>query len=140
MCGTNRNRKGCCQYISLNGGHVGSLTIIQSEGIRSFVGLAVVTLVNLTISMYHNRPNPTSSSDVPSPISPCGMCRQVLREFFPLDGPVLLVPGDYPQSEPALKQDENKPGKITEGGVRETTLGALLPDSFGPEELELPRA
>lgn len=52
--------------------------------------------------------------------------------------PVLLVPGDYPQRRPQ-KQDPNKPGKITEGGVRETTLGALLPDSFGPEELELPR-
>jgi cytidine deaminase len=52
--------------------------------------------------------------------------------------PVLLVPGDYPQKRPQ-KQDPGKPGKITEGGVRETTLGALLPDSFGPEDLELPR-
>jgi len=53
--------------------------------------------------------------------------------------PILLVPGDYPQSEPSKPQKENKPGRITEGGVRETTLGELLPDSFGPEELELPR-
>lgn len=53
--------------------------------------------------------------------------------------PILLVPGDYPQSDPSKAQEENKPGRITEGGVRETTLGELLPDSFGPEELKLPR-
>jgi len=48
--------------------------------------------------------------------------------------PIFLVPGDYPQ--PPL--EESKPGYI-EGGVRETTLEELLPDSFGPEHLELPR-
>lgn len=47
--------------------------------------------------------------------------------------PVLLVPGDYPK-----ETIQDKPG-ITEGGVRETTVGELLPDSFGPEHLELPR-
>jgi cytidine deaminase len=52
--------------------------------------------------------------------------------------PILLVPGNYPQSETS-GQDDTKPGRITEGGVRETTLEELLPDSFGPEELELPR-
>jgi cytidine deaminase len=50
--------------------------------------------------------------------------------------PILLVPGDYPQkSQPG---QELKPG-YTEGGVKEVTLGELLPDSFGPEDLELPR-
>ncbi|KIM39565.1 hypothetical protein M413DRAFT_447047 [Hebeloma cylindrosporum] len=88
-----------------------------SEGVRSFIGLAVVTNVN-------------------SAISPCGICRQVLREFCSLDMPILLVPGDYPQKlEPG---EAPKPG-YTEGGVKETTLGVLLPDSFGPEHLELPR-
>jgi len=88
-----------------------------SEGKRSFIGLAVVT-------------------NVPSAISPCGMCRQVIREFCALDMPVLLVPGDYPK--PPGHETEGQPG-VTEGGVRETTLGELLPDSFGPEHLELPR-
>ncbi|KAH9479127.1 Cytidine deaminase [Psilocybe cubensis] len=88
-----------------------------SEGIRSFIGLAVVTNVNATVS-------------------PCGFCRQVIREFCLLEMPILLVPGDYPQQLPA--GEEPKPG-YTEGGVRETTLGELLPDSFGPEHLELPR-
>lgn len=46
--------------------------------------------------------------------SPCGVCRQVMREFAP---------------------------KMTvyitdaEGAVRETTVAELLPDSFGPEDL-----
>ncbi|KAG5643930.1 hypothetical protein DXG03_009338 [Asterophora parasitica] len=77
-----------------------------------------------------------NSSNVPSALSPCGLCRQVIREFCSLNMPVLLVPADYPQ---VLKEgEEQKPG-FGEGGVRETTLGELLPDSFGPEHLELPR-
>ena len=71
-----------------------------------------------------------------SPISPCGICRQVLREFCSLDMPIFLVPGDYPK--PHEPDQEGKPG-YTEGGVRETTLNELLPYSFGPEHLELPR-
>lgn len=46
--------------------------------------------------------------------SPCGACRQVLREFG-TDFPVYLVDGD--------------------GIVRETTIRRLLPESFGPEFL-----
>lgn len=46
--------------------------------------------------------------------SPCGACRQVLSEFSP--GMVVLI------------ADE-------QGHVRETTLGALLPDHFGPRNL-----
>ena len=64
------------------------------------------------------------------------MCRQVLREFCSLDMPIFLVPGDYPK--PQVPDQGAKPG-YTEGGVRETTLEELLPHSFGPEDLELPR-
>ena len=46
---------------------------------------------------------------------PCGICRQVLREFSDLDMPVIV--GEY--------------GK----GYAIKTLGELLPESFGPEEL-----
>ncbi|KAF9009716.1 cytidine deaminase-like protein [Cyathus striatus] len=83
-----------------------------SEGVRKFVGLAVTT-------------------NVPATVSPCGLCRQVLREFCALEMPILLVPGDYPQKE--VKEG------YTEGGVRETTMDEILPDSFGPEHLEMPR-
>ncbi|KAK0215130.1 cytidine deaminase-like protein [Armillaria fumosa] len=50
------------------------------------------------------------TSNLFSAISPCGLCRQVLREFCGPDMPVLLVPGDYPSSD-----------------VKETTLGDLFP-------------
>ncbi|KAJ7459748.1 cytidine deaminase-like protein [Mycena latifolia] len=88
-----------------------------SDGTKSFIALAVVT-------------------DVPSSLSPCGMCRQVIREFCAADMPILLVPGDYPK--PPGDESEGKPG-FTAGGVKETSIGELLPDSFGPEHLELPR-
>jgi len=64
-----------------------------SAGERQFRALAVVT---------HNGG------------SPCGVCRQVMREFAP-DLLVLI-------------------GNIA-GEVRRVTLPALLPDSFGPEDL-----
>jgi len=83
-----------------------------SEGKKDFIAIAVTT-------------------DVPATISPCGICRQVLREFCHLDTPVLLVPADYPQGS-----GEEAP---TQGGVRVETVGGLLPLSFGPEDLEQPR-
>ncbi|KZT00970.1 cytidine deaminase [Laetiporus sulphureus 93-53] len=47
-----------------------------SEGIRSFAAIAIV-------------------SDVPRPISPCGLCRQVMQEFCAFEMPVLMAPADY---------------------------------------------
>lgn len=48
-------------------------------------------------------------------VTPCGGCRQRLREFAPLDTPIHCMGG---------------------GGERLTrTLGDLLPHSFGPENL-----
>ncbi|CAK5284279.1 unnamed protein product [Mycena citricolor] len=85
-----------------------------SEGTRSFIALAVV-------------------SDVPEAISPCGMCRQVIREFCAQDMPILLVPADYPKPE-------GSKGGNSFGGVKETSIASLLPDSFGPEHLDLPRS
>ena len=46
--------------------------------------------------------------------SPCGACRQVIREFV-VDCPVILING--------------------QGETRETSLKTLLPDAFGPEFL-----
>jgi cytidine deaminase len=48
--------------------------------------------------------------------SPCGACRQVMREFAALDMPVILA-------------DEQ--GEI----VFESTMDGILPRSFGPEDL-----
>ncbi|KIK30927.1 hypothetical protein PISMIDRAFT_669857 [Pisolithus microcarpus 441] len=79
-----------------------------SEGQKDFTALAV-------------------TSDVATPISPCGICRQVLREFCTSDMPIFLVPADYPKKD------------AEDGGILEVTAGSLLPHSFGPEDLELPR-
>ena len=54
------------------------------------------------------------ATDTSPPIAPCGACRQALREFGP-DLRVILV-------NPA-------------GERVETTLAALLPDSFSPDHL-----
>src|SRR5258708_39794423 len=66
-----------------------------SEGVRSFVAVAVVT---------------------ENAGSPCGTCRQMLYEFAP-DLAVMIADG--------------------EGTIRnETTISALLPNGFGPAQLE----
>jgi len=78
-----------------------------SEGTRSFVALAVNT-------------------DVAQPLSPCGICRQVVREFCALKMPILLVPAGYPSADDSVD-------------LLETTVEGLLPHSFGPDALELPR-
>ncbi|THH08433.1 hypothetical protein EW145_g2721 [Phellinidium pouzarii] len=78
-----------------------------SEGVRTFTALAVTT-------------------DMPTAISPCGMCRQVIREFCALDMPVLLVPSNY------LYDSFDEPEKVP---IKVRTVKELLPDSFGPEHL-----
>jgi cytidine deaminase len=67
-----------------------------SRGARRFAALAVVT-------------------DVSPPATPCGACRQVLREFAPA---LPIVAANLV------------------GERRETSLTVLLPDSFGPESLK----
>ncbi|MFL6268095.1 MAG: cytidine deaminase [Actinomycetes bacterium] len=54
----------------------------------------------------------------PDPVTPCGACRQVLREFPKGADLEVLCAGETGEE------------------VRTTTLGALLPDSFGPEALD----
>jgi len=67
------------------------------------------------------------AADLDEPVSPCGMCRQFIREFCALETPILMAPTSYnPET------DEGKP-------VVEATLGQLLPMSFGPDDLEKPR-
>lgn len=81
-------------------------------------------------------------SDLPTPsVSPCGVCRQTLREFtpLPLNAPVYMLAATYPYSSDAVP-DFIKPGSpvptIANSDVATTmTLGELLPMSFGPEAL-----
>ncbi|BGP39490.1 hypothetical protein JCM10450v2_003452 [Rhodotorula kratochvilovae] len=91
-----------------------------SSGVRRFVGLAV-------------------TSDVDGIVSPCGICRQVLREFCPLEMPVLLIPASYEEGKTPATTAPDAEGKDLEGVVVETTMGELLPLSFGPSDLKKPR-
>jgi len=58
------------------------------------------------------------ATDISPPASPCGMCRQFIREFCEPDTPILMFDKD--------------------GAFVIMTLGELLPMSFGPEALPPP--
>ncbi|KAK4687419.1 cytidine deaminase, partial [Tremellales sp. Uapishka_1] len=94
-----------------------AITKAVSEGYTSFSACAVV-------------------SDIPEPsVSPCGICRQVLREFLPLDTPIYIVSSLYPHT------DSSPPsGSSSKEHVIEMTLEQLLPLSFGPDHLKIPRS
>lgn len=55
--------------------------------------------------------------DSPNPVTPCGGCRQKIREFALPQTPILI-------------------GNL-EGLILRTTLAELLPHSFGPNHLQL---
>ena len=55
-------------------------------------------------------------ADCPTPVSPCGGCRQKLSEFGAAEVKVMLA--------------------TTDGTVEETTLGALLPGAFTEAHME----
>ncbi|KAF9240165.1 cytidine deaminase-like protein [Melanogaster broomeanus] len=80
-----------------------------SENMKLFKGLAV-------------------TSDVLSPISPCGICRQVIGEFCAREVPVFLIPADYPK-----KSEDGS--EVEDGGIVSLTVGELLPHPFGLEYL-----
>jgi len=68
-----------------------------SEGAREFAALAVV-------------------ADTKQPVSPCGVCRQVIAEFFPEDAVIYL--------------------SNLAGDVWETNIAELLPAAFTNKELK----
>ncbi|MGL4521848.1 MAG: cytidine deaminase [Bacilli bacterium] len=67
-----------------------------SEGERNFKAIAVI-------------------ADTPGPVSPCGMCRQVLAEFGNKNMPVYL--------------------SNLHGALEVTTVGDLLPGAFSAEDM-----
>ncbi|OCF38590.1 cytidine deaminase [Kwoniella heveanensis CBS 569] len=115
-----------------------AITKAISEGYNRFLAVAV-------------------SSDVPAPTtSPCGICRQFLREFLQPHIPIYFISSTYPSSSssstsssgsstepPAFLSDlsRNLEGSDTEAiaaakeYVIKMTMEELLPNSFGPDNL-----
>lgn len=54
--------------------------------------------------------------DTDDPIAPCGACRQVIQELFPINAPIYM-------------------GNL-KGDIRETNVVELLPFAFTPEDLQ----
>lgn len=59
------------------------------------------------------------STDIMPPASPCGMCRQFIREFATSDSLPIYMYGSAGEEKVVVK-----------------TIGELLPMSFGPNDLE----
>ena len=104
LCSDGSVVKGCnienASYGAANCAERTAVFAAVAQGKREFAALALVA-------------GPESSDRYPSP---CGICRQVLREFArPSDFPVIMA--------------------LSETDYRIRTLEELLPDSFGPEDL-----
>ena len=56
------------------------------------------------------------SADTDGPCSPCGACRQVISELFPMKAPIYM--------------------SNLKGALQETTIAELLPFAFSPEDLK----
>ena len=74
------------------------------------------------------------STNVDPPASPCGMCRQFIREFCGAEMRIWMYGGRWDRGE-SDEEGVNAGGK--KGKVVEVkTIGELLPMSFGREDLE----
>jgi cytidine deaminase len=115
------------------------VTDAKSDGQKAIIAVAVTS----------HLPTPT--------ISPCGICRQFMREFLPLSTPILMVSATYPMSGDDVPKyiddlsthiaQRAAEGEGLGGTKREVegrswskevtvlTLEELLPMSFGPEQL-----
>jgi cytidine deaminase len=97
-------------------GHVFSGCNIENAAYTPTIHAEQVTLskaVSLDHTEFTQMAVVTSEGE---PVSPCGVCRQTLREFVADDFVIHLgIPNDYVS----------------------TTLGTLFPESFGPENISI---
>ncbi|SPC67187.1 related to CDD1 - cytidine deaminase [Ustilago sp. UG-2017b] len=83
------------------------------------------------------------ASDLEGSCSPCGICRQVIREHCSLQARVLMVGCNWNKAnaqqavQGTVKDEGGK--ELNEPNVEVVTLEYLLPMSFGPEDLDKPR-
>lgn len=74
------------------------------------------------------------STNVDPPASPCGMCRQFIREFCGAEMKIWMYGGRWDRGE---RDDEGvNGGDRKEKVVEVKTIGELLPMSFGRADLE----
>ncbi|WVR05843.1 cytidine deaminase [Kwoniella sp. DSM 27419] len=96
-----------------------AMTKAISDGHQSFLAVAV-------------------SSDVPEPTtSPCGICRQFLREFLQPHVPIYFVASTYPASGVPSFLGQLESAEASKF-VRKMTMEEILPSSFGPDNLGMP--
>ncbi|EEH08437.1 cytidine deaminase [Histoplasma capsulatum G186AR] len=80
-----------------------------------FYYLAFIPIWDLIVAGHKNFKAIAVATDIVPGASPCGMCRQFMREFCPPSFPVYMYGGD--------------------GQYTVKTMGELLPNSFGPNDL-----
>jgi cytidine deaminase len=76
------------------------------------------------------------STNVDPPSSPCGMCRQFIREFCGGEMKIWMYGGRWDKGERDEDGERNGKEKEKEKFVEVKTIGELLPMSFGREDLE----
>ncbi|KAK7415512.1 hypothetical protein QQX98_005866 [Neonectria punicea] len=77
------------------------------------------------------------STDISPPASPCGMCRQFIREFCSLDTPIIMFDKNEDYVVLRLKQVSFLLCILLAGNSFDVKL---LPMSFGPDQLPRPGA
>ncbi|ODN84209.1 cytidine deaminase [Cryptococcus amylolentus CBS 6039] len=99
-----------------------AITKAVSEGQKKFLAVAV-------------------TSDIPSPaISPCGICRQFLREFLEPHVPIYFISGTYSSTLNSGEYPDwldDRTGEEAKKHVKMMTMEEVLPESFGPDHLGL---
>ena len=71
------------------------------------------------------------SSDIYKPASPCGFCRQMIREFSDEDTPIFMYGRANDDGQDYTNISDEEELKIC-GKPVVSTIGILLPLSFGP--------
>jgi len=112
-CPYSQFRVGAC-LLTIDGTYIVGANV---ENAAYPVGICAerVAIGNAVVSGYKDFKALAVATDVSPASSPCGMCRQFIREFTAPSFPVYLY------------------GKDGKAVVK--TLGELLPDSFGPDDL-----